>query len=145
MTTNPPVLSKRISDALAARKEGAQWESFIVSMLQKLELSPSERAKAVKRYDELARHIARKLSVSDVDVHVVVQGSMRTQTTTAMWGNTKFDLDIVVKLLQVLGPERIRGILSGVWTCSQGRSGSWRTGSEKSVLEASVSRRALLL
>ncbi|WP_082608137.1 nucleotidyltransferase [Acidovorax sp. Root219] len=98
MTTNPPVLSKRISDALAARKEGAQWESFIVSMLQKLELSPSERAKAVKRYDELARHIARKLSVSDVDVHVVVQGSMRTQTTTAMWGNTKFDLDIVVKL-----------------------------------------------
>ncbi|WP_375184292.1 nucleotidyltransferase [Aquabacterium sp.] len=52
----------------------------------------------MRRYDDLARHVARKLNVGDTDVHVVVQGSMRTQTTTAMWGNTKFDLDIVVKL-----------------------------------------------
>lgn len=98
MTTNPTILSKRITEALTARQEGAQWESFIVSMLEKLEISPAERAKAVERYQVLARHVARKLGVGEVDVHVVVQGSMRTQTTTAMWGNTKFDLDIVVKL-----------------------------------------------
>lgn len=98
MTTNPTILSKRITEALTARQEGAQWESFIVSMLEKLELSPAERTKAVERYQELARHVARNLGVGEVDVHVVVQGSMRTQTTTAMWGNTKFDLDIVVKL-----------------------------------------------
>lgn len=98
MTTNPMILSKRITEALTARQEGAQWETFIVSMLEKLELSAAERAKVVERYQELARHVARKLGVGEVDVHVVVQGSMRTQTTTAMWGNTKFDLDIVVKL-----------------------------------------------
>ncbi|EFX60059.1 hypothetical protein DAPPUDRAFT_279581, partial [Daphnia pulex] len=83
MTTNPTILSKRIAEALTARQEGAQWESFIVSMLEKLEISADERAKAVKRYEELARHVARKLGVGEVDVHVVVQGSMRTQTTTA--------------------------------------------------------------
>lgn len=98
MTTNQTVLSKRITEALTARQEAAQWESFIATMLEKLELSPAQQAKAVKRYEELARHVARKLSVGEVDVHVVVQGSMRTQTTTAMWGNTNFDLDIVVKL-----------------------------------------------
>lgn len=98
MTTNPTILSKRITETLTARQEGAQWESFIVSMLEKLELSATERAKAVRCYEALARHVARKLGVGEVDVHVVVQGSMRTQTTTAMWGNTKFDLDIVVKL-----------------------------------------------
>lgn len=98
MTTNQNVLSKRIAEALNARQEAAQWESFIVTMIERLELPPAQRAKAVERYEELARHIARKLGVVEVDVHVVVQGSMRTQTTTAMWGNTKFDLDIVVKL-----------------------------------------------
>lgn len=98
MTTNHTILSRRITEALTARQEAAQWELFIASMLEKLELSPTERAKAVERYKELARHVACKLDVGEVDVHVVVQGSMRTQTTTAMWGNTKFDLDIVVKL-----------------------------------------------
>lgn len=98
MTTNQMISSRKITEALTARKEAAHWEAFIASMLEKLELSPAERARAVERYKELARHIARKLDVGEVDVHVVVQGSMRTQTTTAMWGNTKFDLDIVVKL-----------------------------------------------
>jgi hypothetical protein len=98
MTTNQTILSRRITEALTARQEAAQWESFIASMLEKLELSPAERARAVERYKEVARHVARKLDVGEVDVHVVVQGSMRTQTTTAMWGNTNFDLDIVVKL-----------------------------------------------
>ncbi|MEG0717024.1 MAG: nucleotidyltransferase [Comamonas sp.] len=98
MTGNQTPLSKRVTAALTARQDAAQWEEFIVGMLGKLELPPAERAKAVRRYGELARHVARKLDIGDVDVHVVVQGSMRTQTTTAMWGNTKFDLDIVVKL-----------------------------------------------
>lgn len=91
-------LSKRVAAALTARNDAAQWEEFIVGMLGKLELPPTEREKAVRRYGDLARHVARKLNVGDLDVHVVVQGSMKTQTTTAMWGNTKFDLDIVVKL-----------------------------------------------
>lgn len=98
MTTNQTILSKRITEALAARQEEAQWESFIATMLEKLELSPEQRDKAVERYKGLAQHVAGKLGIGEVDVHIVVQGSMRTQTTTAMWGNTKFDLDIVVKL-----------------------------------------------
>lgn len=98
MTGNQTPLSKRLTAALAIRQDAAQWEAFIVGMLDKLELPAAEREKAVRRYSELARHVARRLDIDDVDVHVVVQGSMRTQTTTAMWGNTKFDLDIVVKL-----------------------------------------------
>lgn len=98
MAVNESPLSKRVTAALTARQDAAQWEEFIVGMLGKLELPHAEREKAVRRYDDLARHVAKKLDVGDMDVHVVVQGSMRTQTTTAMWGNTKFDLDIVVKL-----------------------------------------------
>ena len=51
-----------------------------------------------KRYEELGRHVARKLGVGEDDVHVVVQGSMRTQTTIAGDGRENFDLDVVVKL-----------------------------------------------
>lgn len=98
MSTGSTTLSKRVALVLAKRRDEAQWEEFIVGMLGKLELPQTEREKAVRRYGDLALHVARKLNVGDVDVHVVVQGSMRTQTTTAMWGNTKFDLDIVVKL-----------------------------------------------
>jgi hypothetical protein len=98
MTTNPIPLSKRVNKLLVARREELQWEKFILLMLHKLELPEEDRAKAIARYDELARHVARKLHVDQTDVHIVVQGSMRTQTTIAMWGNTKFDLDIVVKL-----------------------------------------------
>lgn len=98
MSTGSTTLSKRVALVLAKRRDEAQWEEFIVGMLGKLELPQTEREKAVRRYSDLARHVARRLDVGDVDVHVVVQGSMRTQTTTAMWGNTKFDLDIVVKL-----------------------------------------------
>jgi hypothetical protein len=98
MSLNQSRLSKKVTAALAARNESAQWEKFIVSMLSKLELPEDARQKAVQRYEDLARHLAQKLNVGAGDVHVVVQGSMRTQTTTAMWGNTKFDLDVVVKL-----------------------------------------------
>ncbi len=98
MPSSQRALSKKVVAALSARNESAQWEEFISSMLSKLELSETERQKAVKRYKDLAQHVARKLDVGATDVHVVVQGSMKTQTTTAMWGNTKFDLDIVVKL-----------------------------------------------
>ena len=98
MSTSYTTFSKRVALVLANRRDEAQWEEFIVGMLGKLELPQTEREKAVRRYGDLAHHVARKLNVGDLDVHVVVQGSMRTQTTTAMWGNTKFDLDIVVKL-----------------------------------------------
>lgn len=98
MNTSTTTLSKRVALALASRQDEAQWEEFIVGMLEKLELPRTEREKAVRCYREMARHVAGRLNVGDGDVHVVVQGSMRTQTTTAMWGNTKFDLDIVIKL-----------------------------------------------
>ncbi|ESH88086.1 hypothetical protein B551_0224025 [Cupriavidus sp. HPC(L)] len=84
--------------SLLARQQAEQWESFIVSMLQRLELDAKELARAKMHYDLLARQIAHKLHVADTDVHVVVQGSMRTQTTISPRGNAKFDLDIVVKL-----------------------------------------------
>ncbi len=63
-----------------------------------LELTPEKQAAAEKRYKELGRHVARHLGVGETDVHVVVQGSMKTQTTIAGDGREKFDLDIVVKL-----------------------------------------------
>ncbi|RON51770.1 nucleotidyltransferase domain-containing protein [Pseudomonas frederiksbergensis] len=99
--------SARIAKSLVSRNEEMQWEIFIVSMLKKLELSPENHAKACRRYAQFAHHIAQKLGVDDDDVHVVVQGSMRTQTTIAGDGREKFDLDVVVKLS---GPrfERLR-------------------------------------
>lgn len=96
--TEKKSLSQSVRDALNARQQTQQWESFIAEMLQKLELSPAERGRAEQRYRELARHLARKLGVGENDVHVVIQGSMRTQTTISPRGNQKFDLDIVVKL-----------------------------------------------
>lgn len=90
--------AKRILETLQARQERVQWETFIVEMLQKLELSPEERARATKRYEALGRHVAAKLGMSDTDTHVFVQGSMRTQTTVSPRGNQNFDLDVVVKL-----------------------------------------------
>lgn len=94
----PQKLSKRIAEAVTAHHENQQWEDFIVSMLSKLELSRDKQGEVRKRYDGLARHVARKLGIGEHDAHVVVQGSMRTQTTIAALGNQKFDLDVVVKL-----------------------------------------------
>lgn len=118
-----PRRSRRIVEALTARNENQQWEDFIVGMLMKLELPPDKRAAAEQRYQELGRHVARKLGIGEIDAHVVVQGSMRTQTTIAGYGREKFDLDIVVKLcgprfegLQQSGPffqtfgESLKGI-----------------------------------
>ena len=90
--------AKRILETLQARQERVQWEAFIVEMLQKLELSQEERARATKKYEALGRHVAAKLGMADTDAHVFVQGSMRTQTTVSPRGNQNFDLDIVVKL-----------------------------------------------
>lgn len=98
MTTNPISLSKSVIAILDARKDALQWEKFIIGMLSKLELPEEKRAKAIQKYEDLQKHIAKKLHVDETSVHVVVQGSMKTQTTIAMYGNTKFDLDIVVKL-----------------------------------------------
>ena len=95
------------ADAMVGNSQDTQWEQFIASMLAKLEL-PKEKHKAVKdRYEEVGRHVARKLGVGDNDAHVVVQGSMKTGTTIHGDGREKFDLDIVVKLS---GPkfERLR-------------------------------------
>lgn len=96
--TTMPQMPKRIAELLKARNQAIQWESFIVSMLTKLELSREELALATKHYQNLAAHVARKLDVGANDVHVVVQGSMRTQTTISPRGRQNFDLDIVVKL-----------------------------------------------
>jgi len=90
--------AKRIFESLHARHEGGKWETFIAEMLEKLELSPAERARATKHYEALGRHVADKLGMSDADAHVFVQGSMRTQTTVSPRGNQNFDLDVVVKL-----------------------------------------------
>jgi hypothetical protein len=91
-------LAKSIAAELAARQQTRQWETFILSILTRLELDPSERSRAEAHYQVMARHIAAKLGMADNDVHVVVQGSMRTQTTISPRGNAKFDLDVVVKL-----------------------------------------------
>lgn len=98
--------AKRILETVQARQERGQWETFIVEMLQKLELSQEERARATKRYEALGLHVAAKLGIADTDAHVFVQGSMRTQTTVSPRGNQNFDLDIVVKLT---GP-KVQGI-----------------------------------
>lgn len=103
-TTNN--FAKRILETMQARQERVQWETFIVEMLQKLELSPEERARATRRYEALGRQVAAKLGMSDTDAHVFVQGSMRTQTTVSPRGNQNFDLDVVVKLT---GP-KVHGI-----------------------------------
>ncbi|WP_029048762.1 nucleotidyltransferase [Cupriavidus sp. amp6] len=91
-------LSKSVIASLVVRQQTQQWESFVVSMLKRLELDASELARAKAHYDILAQQLARKLDIADTDVHIVVQGSMRTQTTISPRGNAKFDLDIVVKL-----------------------------------------------
>lgn len=98
MTQNPLPFSKQVTALLVARKEELQWEKFIIGMLSKLELPEEKRNKAIEKYEELQRHIAKKLHIDETNVHIVVQGSMKTRTTIAMYGNTKFDLDIVVKL-----------------------------------------------
>lgn len=85
-------------EALAARNEKQPWEEFIANMLVKLELPPGKRLAAIKRYEEIGRHVARKMGIGEIDAHIVVQGSMRTQTTIAGDGREDFDLDIVVKL-----------------------------------------------
>lgn len=90
--------SRLIVEAMDQRQEGQQWEEFIIGMLSKLELPPDKRAAAEKRYKEFGRHIANKLGVYETDVHVVVQGSMKTQTTIAGDGRENFDLDVAVKL-----------------------------------------------
>jgi hypothetical protein len=98
MYPQPQKRSRRIVESLNRRNESQQWEEFIIAMLTKLELSPEKRAAAEKRYKELGRHIARKLGIGENDAHVVVQGSMRTQTTIAGDGRENFDIDVVVKL-----------------------------------------------
>lgn len=90
--------SKRIAEALRNRREIQQWETFIVEMLEKLELSPVERARATQCYEQLGHHIARKMGLAETDAQVFVQGSMRTQTTVSPRGRQKFDLDVIVKL-----------------------------------------------
>lgn len=99
-TPTPQQSAKRrlVLEAIAARNENQQWEDFIARMLLKLELSPEKRAAAQLRYQALGRHVARNMGIGETDAHVVVQGSMRTQTTIAGDGREKFDLDVVVKL-----------------------------------------------
>lgn len=101
--------SRVIADAIVRRNESQQWEEFIVRMLRKLELPEDKRRAAERRYGEFARHVAKKFDIGMDDVHVVVQGSMRTQTTIAGDGREKFDLDVVVKLT---GPKFSRLVFS---------------------------------
>lgn len=105
MSTNKNY-AKRILETLQSSQERIQWETFIVEMLKKLELSKEEIASAKERYEALGRHVAAKLGMLDTDAHVFVQGSMRTQTTVSPRGNQNFDLDVVVKLT---GP-RVQGV-----------------------------------
>ncbi|MDG0027174.1 nucleotidyltransferase [Trinickia sp. Y13] len=91
-------LAKAFMEKVAVDQEAQQWEELMVQLLAKLELSEEERERAVRHYETLAKQVARKLGVGETDVHIVVQGSMRTQTTVAPRGREKFDLDIVVKL-----------------------------------------------
>jgi hypothetical protein len=97
-TGRPRGRLKIAAEALIERREDSQWEELIGSMLAKLELPPDKYSAAKQRYEELGRHVAKKLGVGDNDVHVVVQGSMRTNTTIHGDGREKFDLDAVVKL-----------------------------------------------
>jgi hypothetical protein len=88
----------KVLPGLRDRSEAKQWESFIVSMLKKLELPEAKLRAAEYSYKKFGLHIAHKLGMATDDVHVVVQGSMRTQTTIAGDGRENFDLDVVVKL-----------------------------------------------
>lgn len=97
MTTSQ-TYSKRILEALIAKDECAKWETFIVKLLRKLELDEAEREQAVACYEELGRHVAKKMGLNQTDADVFVQGSMRTQTTISPRGNQNFDLDVVVKI-----------------------------------------------
>lgn len=103
MTTNP-TLSKRLVEALNARAETQQWEQLISNLLHRLELNPTDRARAVADYEAVADHLAEALSIPRHDVHIFPQGSMRTQTTISQRHPVKFDLDVVVKLT---GPKYI--------------------------------------
>lgn len=96
--SQPKKRSRLIVEAMNQRHESQQWEGFVIAMLTKLELSPEKRAAAEKRYKEFGRHVARKLGIGENDAHVVVQGSMCTQTTIAGDGRENFDIDVVVKL-----------------------------------------------
>lgn len=98
MTTSL-VLSQRILKSLASRHEEQQWEVLIAKLLKRLELEEHERADAERAYEELGNSIAAKLKLPRHEVEVFPQGSMRTQTTINPRHPTKFDLDIVVKLL----------------------------------------------
>jgi hypothetical protein len=91
-------LAKTFMEKVAVDQEARQWEELMVRLLSKLELSAEEKDRAADHYDTLSKQVARKLGVGETDVHIVVQGSMRTQTTVAPRGREKFDLDIVVKL-----------------------------------------------
>ena len=97
MTTNP-TLSKRVIASLNARNELQQWEDLIAKLLQRLELDPTDRARAEADYTKLADRLAEKLSIPRHDVHIFPQGSMRTQTTISQRYPVNFDLDLMVKL-----------------------------------------------
>ncbi|AZE85559.1 hypothetical protein C4J98_4174 [Pseudomonas orientalis] len=101
--------TRLLAKTIQVANEETQWESFIVKLLKKLELPEEKRRAAEARYYELARHVAHKLNMREENVHVVVQGSMRTQTTVAGYGPEKFDLDIVIKVhggpLSVMPPD----------------------------------------
>ena len=89
----PPQKRYRLAlEAMNQRQESQQWEEFIVAMLTKLELSKEKSAAAEQRYVQLGRHVARKLGIGENDAHVVVQGSMRTQTTIAGDGRVTMSL-----------------------------------------------------
>ncbi len=110
MTTNR-TLAKAFMEKAEHDQEARQWERLMAGLLSKLELDADEHERARKHYETLARQVARQLDVDETDVHVVVQGSMRTQTTVAPRGREKFDLDIVVKL----GGDHFAGIDSEVF------------------------------
>jgi hypothetical protein len=97
MTSNR-ILAKTFMEKAGHDQEARQWEELMAGLLSKLELNKEGYERARKHYETLARQVARQLDVDETDVHVVVQGSMRTQTTVAPRGREKFDLDIVVKL-----------------------------------------------
>ncbi|WP_419342250.1 nucleotidyltransferase [Achromobacter sp. PD1] len=98
MTQNHPKLSERLIKSLVARNDAHQWEKLMATLLQRLELSPGERNDAKLAYERLGNRIAATLGLSQTEVKVYPQGSMRTQTTISPRGNQKFDLDIVVEL-----------------------------------------------
>jgi hypothetical protein len=97
MTTNPP-FSKRVIAELISSGETHQWEQLIGNLLRRLELDPTDRARAEADYETLAERVAEKLSLPRHDVHIFPQGSMRTQTTISQRHPVKFDLDLIVKL-----------------------------------------------